>query len=88
MAASSDGKHEELVALVTGASSGFGQTIAADVAKAGHVAYASMRDTQGKNAKVVESNAVSSKADGIDLRSLELDVRSSACRSARRWVWR
>ena len=38
------------IALVTGASSGFGRMIANELAAAGHVAYASMRGLSGKNA--------------------------------------
>ena len=35
------------IVLVTGASSGFGRMIATDLAREGHVAYASMRDIAG-----------------------------------------
>ena len=62
------------VALVTGASSGFGRMIASELASAGHVAYASMRDTKSKNAKTVAE--IASEAKGIDLRTIELDVQS------------
>lgn len=66
------------IALVTGASSGFGQMIARDLAGAGHVAYASMRNTRSGNAKVVEDNAAFAKEHGVDLRSIELDVQDEA----------
>jgi NAD(P)-dependent dehydrogenase (short-subunit alcohol dehydrogenase family) len=62
-------------ALVTGASSGFGRMIAEDLAAAGLTVYASMRDTTGKNAQTVEAIASKAKADGIDLRTIELDVQ-------------
>lgn len=67
-----------LIALVTGASSGFGQMIARDLAQAGHTAYASMRDTTGKNADKVKENAAYATERGVDLRSVELDVQNEA----------
>lgn len=67
-----------LVALVTGASSGFGQMIARDLAAAGHVAYASMRGTQSKNAGKVLQTAAHARDHGVDLRPVELDVQDEA----------
>jgi len=67
-----------LIALVTGASSGFGQMIARDLAQAGHIAYASMRGTTGKNAGKVEENATFAQDHDVDLRSIELDVQDEA----------
>lgn len=64
-----------LVALVTGASSGFGQMIARDLAKAGHVAYASMRGATDKNADKVNDSAAYAKEHCVDLRTIELDVQ-------------
>ena len=64
-----------LIALVTGASSGFGQMIARDLAQAGHVAYASMRGKEEKNHDKVEDNAAFAQEHGVDLRSIELDVQ-------------
>lgn len=64
-----------LIALVTGASSGFGLMIAQDLAAAGHVAYASMRGTTTKNIGKVEDNATFSRERGFDLRSVELNVQ-------------
>ncbi len=66
------------VILVTGASSGFGRMIATDLARAGHIAYASMRGTKGKNTDTVAKIAVEASEQGIDLRSVELDVQSEA----------
>ncbi|WP_428391655.1 SDR family oxidoreductase [Lichenicoccus sp.] len=63
------------VALVTGASSGFGRMIAEDLAAAGLIAYASMRETRGKNAETVAELASDAKQKGIDLRTVELDVQ-------------
>lgn len=67
-----------LIALVTGASSGFGRMIARDLAGAGHTAYASMRDTAGKNSEKVTENAAFAAEHRIDLRSIELDVQDEA----------
>jgi NAD(P)-dependent dehydrogenase (short-subunit alcohol dehydrogenase family) len=73
------------IALVTGASSGFGQMIATDLARAGLTSYASMRETTGKNAGRVADYAALAKADGIDLRSIELDVQDEeSCAAAAR----
>ncbi|WP_156677728.1 SDR family oxidoreductase [Sphingomonas profundi] len=64
-----------LIILVTGASSGFGRMIATDLAAAGHTAYASMRGTDGKNAKTVADIASAASGQKIDLRTIELDVQ-------------
>ncbi len=64
--------------IVTGASSGFGRLTAESLASAGHTVYASMRDTAGRNAPVVAEMAEFSRANGVDLRSVELDVQSQA----------
>ena len=69
---------ETQVALVTGASSGFGRMIAGELAAAGLVAYASMRDTGGKNADTVRDMAGEAKSKGVDLRTIELDVQDEA----------
>ena len=69
---------ERQVALVTGASSGFGRMIARDLAGAGHVAYASMRDTGGKNADSGRTGAAEAGRDGIDRRTIEMDVQDEA----------
>lgn len=64
------------VIVVTGASSGFGALTARELAKAGHIVYASMRETTGRNAPQVEAVKQFSKDNKVDLRSVELDVAS------------
>lgn len=67
-----------LVTLVTGASSGFGQMMARDLAHAGHTVYASMRGTKGGNAARVKDSYAYAAKKNIDLRTIELDVQDDA----------
>jgi NAD(P)-dependent dehydrogenase (short-subunit alcohol dehydrogenase family) len=64
------------VIVITGASSGFGALAARALAKAGHIVYASMRDTAGRNAPHVKAAKEYSSENNIDLRTIELDVLS------------
>jgi NAD(P)-dependent dehydrogenase (short-subunit alcohol dehydrogenase family) len=66
------------IILVTGASSGFGRLTAEALARAGHIVYASMRDTKGRNAPEVKSIDTFSRSNSVDLRALELDVQSQS----------
>ena len=66
------------VIVVTGASSGFGRLSAEALALAGHTVYASMRDTQGRNASQVEGVDYFAKDNGVDLRTVEMDVQSQS----------
>ncbi len=70
------------VALVTGASSGFGRTIADALAGAGNTVYASMRGLSGRNAHVVDDIAAHGRDKGVDLRAIELDVQSDTSADA------
>ncbi|MDE1992078.1 MAG: SDR family oxidoreductase [Rhizobiaceae bacterium] len=66
------------VIVITGASSGFGALTARALAKAGHIVYASMRETEGRNAPQVAEVAAFSKENGVDLKAVELDVASDS----------
>ena len=66
------------VIVVTGASSGFGALTARALAKAGHTVYAGMRETGGRNASEVAAVAAYAADNGVDLRTVELDVASDA----------
>jgi len=70
------------VILITGASSGFGLMTAKALAEAGHTVYASMRETEGRNAPRVAEVAQWSKDRGFDLRTVELDVQSDTSAAA------
>lgn len=66
------------VIVITGASSGFGALTARALANAGHMVYAGIRETQGRNAAQVAAAAAFAKENGVDLRTVELDVASDA----------
>jgi NAD(P)-dependent dehydrogenase (short-subunit alcohol dehydrogenase family) len=72
----------KMIALVTGASSGFGRLIANALAGAGHITYASMRGLSSKNASQVDAVAAYAREHRVDLRALELDVQFQASASA------
>lgn len=66
------------VILVTGASSGFGRLTANALAHSGHVVYASMRGTTGRNAQQARDVLDYAREQRVDLRVVELDVSSDA----------
>jgi NAD(P)-dependent dehydrogenase (short-subunit alcohol dehydrogenase family) len=65
------------VIVITGASSGFGALAARALADAGHIVYASMRETKGRNAPQVAEVARYAAEHKVDLRSVELDVAAT-----------
>jgi len=64
------------VIVVTGASSGFGALASRALAVAGHIVYAGIRDTKGRNAPQVALAHEYAAKNGVDLRTVELDVVS------------
>jgi NADP-dependent 3-hydroxy acid dehydrogenase YdfG len=61
----------EKVAVLTGASSGFGLLTSVELAKAGFLVIASMRDV-GKRERLVQAAASAQVAERIDVRALEV----------------
>ncbi|MBU3062594.1 SDR family NAD(P)-dependent oxidoreductase [Nocardia sp. NEAU-G5] len=59
--------------LVTGAATGIGNLTARRLAQAGHTGYASMLDPGDEHGRELRALADS---EGLDLRTVELDVRS------------
>ncbi|MGH8778534.1 SDR family oxidoreductase [Paraburkholderia sp.] len=62
--------------LITGAGSGFGKVIALELARAGHIVYASMRDVGGHSKERASELRAVADNEKIALRPVELDVRS------------
>src|SRR5260370_32630407 len=58
--------------LITGASSGFGRDTAETLSRAGHMVYASMRGTEGKNREAAEA------LGKLGIMTVELDVSDDA----------
>lgn len=64
------------VIVVTGASSGFGLMAAQQLALAGHVVYAGMRETTGRNATQVKALEAFAALHKIALHAVQMDVVS------------
>jgi NAD(P)-dependent dehydrogenase (short-subunit alcohol dehydrogenase family) len=62
--------------VITGAGSGFGALSASQLAMAGHTVYAGIRETSGRNADRVTDAIEFAQTNGVDLRTVELDVLS------------
>lgn len=62
--------------VITGAGTGFGAQAARALAQAGHTVYAGVRESEGRNAPAVEDASAYAREHGVDLRTVELDVRS------------
>jgi NAD(P)-dependent dehydrogenase (short-subunit alcohol dehydrogenase family) len=66
------------VIAITGASSGFGRLTANALAKTGHIVYASMRETTGRNAAVVADEGRHGRAcRGLCARIVALGIETS-----------
>ncbi|MFK4770564.1 SDR family oxidoreductase [Rhizobium sp. ZW T2_16] len=66
------------VVVVTGASSGFGNLTVLELARRGHTVVATMRDVEGRNAKVRKDLIDAAKAEGHGVQVLEMDVADEA----------
>ena len=66
------------VIVVTGASSGFGLLAAQKLAQAGHIVYAGMRETAGRNAPQAAAARKFSSEHHVELRPVEMDVSSQS----------
>jgi NAD(P)-dependent dehydrogenase (short-subunit alcohol dehydrogenase family) len=64
--------------VITGASSGFGAMSARELAQAGHIVYAGMRATTGRNVPAVADAGEFAASNGVDLRTVEMDVSDQA----------
>lgn len=65
---------DQKTVLITGSSSGFGHGVALAAAARGHTVFATMRETEDRNAAVAASLARTAEAEGWDLHVLDLDV--------------
>jgi NAD(P)-dependent dehydrogenase (short-subunit alcohol dehydrogenase family) len=60
--------------VVTGASSGFGALTARRLADAGHIVYAGIRDTDGRNKQAVSEAFDYADGHDVQLRTIDMDV--------------
>ena len=68
--------------VITGCSSGFGCGLARHLARRGDRVYATMRATEGHNARAARTLRKLDEAEALDLRVLDLDVTSTASAEA------
>jgi NAD(P)-dependent dehydrogenase (short-subunit alcohol dehydrogenase family) len=66
------------VVVVTGASSGFGNLTARALAEAGHIVYAGMRATTGRNTSAVAALAELKTERGVQISAVEMDVQDQS----------
>lgn len=66
------------IVVITEAVRGFGRLSANAVAHGGHTVYAAMRETAGCNASQARDVADYAREEGVDLRTIDLDVASQA----------
>lgn len=66
------------VVVVTGTSSGFGNLTVLDLARRDHIVVATMRDVEGRNAKVRTDLIEAAISEGHGLKVLEIDVADEA----------
>jgi NAD(P)-dependent dehydrogenase (short-subunit alcohol dehydrogenase family) len=75
---SEDNTTDRKTVVITGASSGFGAMSARELARAGHIVYAGMRATTGRNAPAVADAGEFAASNGVHLRTVEMDVSDQA----------
>lgn len=68
-----DGARQQVV-LVTGSNSGFGRLTAETLAQQGHMVFAGVRESEGRNAAATGELRVLAEAERLSLRVVELDV--------------
>lgn len=64
--------------LVTGSTSGFGRLIVETLARQGHIVFAGMRATTGKNAPAVEELRAAAEKEHLTVHIVEIDITDEA----------
>ena len=64
------------IVVVTGASSGFGRMASRELSKAGHIVYAGMRETSGRNVPQLLAAEKYAEKENVDLHTIDMDVVS------------
>jgi len=70
--------HTKQVVLITGSSTGFGRLFAETLARKGHIVFATMRDSGGRNVKNASEIRALAEKDLLPIHVLELDVTDDA----------